>query len=57
MPIIVEDEKQEPAEWLLVGDKDSIVIKASMDATEIIELAKLIRKADGQVTVFKSTKY
>jgi len=43
-------------EYLLVSDKDSQVLKSSHDYQEVKTLATLIRKAGGEVTVFKSTK-
>jgi len=43
-----------PVEYLLVSDKDSKVLKSSTDYNEILKLANLIRKADGEVTIFRS---
>lgn len=42
-------------EYILVSDKDSKVLKSSPDRFLIIRLANMIRKAGGQVTIFKST--
>lgn len=43
-----------PIEYLLVSDKDSKVLKSSTDYNEILKLANLIRRADGEVTIFRS---
>ena len=43
-----------PIEYLLVSDRDSKVLKSSTDYNEILKLANLIRKADGEVTIFRS---
>jgi hypothetical protein len=43
-------------EYLLVTDKDSKILKSSLDRFELIRLANIIRKGGGEVTIFKSTK-
>lgn len=43
-------------EYLLVSDKDSKVLKSSTDYQEIKNLATLVRRAGGEVTIFKSIK-
>lgn len=43
-------------EYILVSDTTSKVLKSSTSYQEIRNLAVLIRKGGGQVTVFKSTK-
>jgi hypothetical protein len=48
--------KKAPKEWLLVTDKDSVVLKSSSDRYELVKLANVIRKGGGEVTIFKSTK-
>ena len=44
-----------PVEYLLVSDKDSKVLKSSLDWYEVVKLANLIRRGGGEVTIFKST--
>jgi len=43
-------------EYLLVSDKKSEVLKSSSDYMEIKKLAGFIRKAGGEVTIFKAIK-
>ncbi|MBK7804325.1 MAG: hypothetical protein IPJ55_17020 [Chloracidobacterium sp.] len=43
-------------EYILVSDLTSKVLKSSENYQEIKNLATLIRKGGGQVTIFKSTK-
>lgn len=45
-----------PTEYLLVSDRDSKVLRSSTDWYEVVKLANLIRRAGGEVTIFKSTK-
>lgn len=45
-----------PREYLLVTDKDSKILKSSLDRFELIRLANIIRKGGGEVTIFKATK-
>lgn len=42
------------SEYILVTDKDSKVIKSSPDYKEILTFATIIRKAGGEVTIFKA---
>lgn len=51
-----EPTETELIEYLLVSDKASKIILSSTDYKEIVRLAKLIRSADGEVTVFRSLK-
>ena len=51
------NKRQKPAtEWLLVTDRDSKILKSSLDRYELVKLANVIRKGGGEVTIFKSTK-
>ena len=43
-------------EWLLVTDRDSKILKSSPDRYELVRLANTIRRAGGEVTIFRSTK-
>lgn len=52
-PVETEDKK---TEYLLVTDTTSEVIKSSTDRHELKKLATLIRKAGGEVTIFKATE-
>ena len=45
-----------PTEYILVSDTTSKVLKSSESYQEIRNLATLIRKVGGQVTIFKATK-
>lgn len=45
-----------PTEYLLVSDVTSKVLKSSLSYQEVRNLATLIRKGGGQVTIFKSAK-
>lgn len=47
---------QLPTEYVLISDRDSRVLKSSLDRVEVVRLANLMRRAGGEVTVFKSTK-
>lgn len=44
------------AEYILVSDRDSKVLKSSENYQEIKNLATLIRSGDGEVTIFRSLK-
>jgi hypothetical protein len=44
-----------PTEWILVSDRTSKVLKSSLDRYELVRLANVIRKAGGEVTIFKGT--
>ena len=44
-------------EYIIVTDKTSAVIMSTHDLDEASRFAGLVRKADGQCTVFKATKY
>lgn len=62
MPIeLIEDPPEEPgAEYILVSAKTSEVILSCTgweNAKEMRKTASLIRKAGGEVTLFKATKY
>lgn len=43
-------------EYLLVSDTTSLVLQSSTDRFELVKMANLIRKAGGEVTIFKETK-
>ncbi len=43
-------------EYILVADKNSIVLKSSTDYREIVSLAAFVRKAGGEVTIFRALK-
>lgn len=43
-------------EYLVVGDKDSKILKSTTDYHEAKRLANLIRRGGGEVTIFKSTE-
>lgn len=45
-----------PVEYLLVSDKESKILKSSLNYYEVLKLAIIIRKGGGEVTIFKSTK-
>jgi len=45
-----------PTEYLLVTDRDSKILKSSENRFELVKLANTIRKAGGEVTIFKATK-
>lgn len=45
-----------PREYLLVTDKDSKILKSSLDYLELLRLANTIRRSGGEVTIFKSMK-
>lgn len=59
LPITLEDDEplSDKPEFLIVTDKDSSVILSCHDLASIRKTASLIRKAGGDVTVFKETKY
>jgi hypothetical protein len=42
-------------EYLLVTDKSSEVIISDADYNKVLKMANIIRKAGGEVTIFKST--
>lgn len=46
-----------PAEYILVADTTSIILKSSKFCGELIQLATTIREAGGQVTIFKSIEF
>ena len=54
-------EKEElPSEYILVSDKNSEVLLSALgweNCGELRRTAALIRKAGGEVTIFKATKY
>lgn len=59
LPSSPVDENPE-AEYILVADKTSEVIASCLgwkNAGEMRKTASLIRKAGGEVTIFKATKY
>ena len=43
-------------EYLVVSDKNSKILLCTQDWYAAVKLANLIRRGDGQVTIFKSTK-
>jgi hypothetical protein len=47
---------KDQTEYILVTDLTSKVLKSSTDYNTILKQANLIRKAGGQVTIFKSLK-
>jgi hypothetical protein len=51
----VSKKPKTPTEWLLVTDKTSKVLKSSLDRYELVRLANVIRRAGGEVTIFRST--
>ena len=54
---------RDPDEYILVSDRDSKILLAHSSLTtenpleECQKLARLIRAANGEVTIFKATKY
>lgn len=52
-PLLPEREKRE---YIIVADKTSRVLKSSMDWYEIVKYAAQMRRAGGEVTIFKATK-
>jgi hypothetical protein len=48
--------KESNIEYLLVTDKTSKILKSTTDWYEIVKQANFIRRAGGEVTIFKSTK-
>ena len=55
VPALAKAMKEE-AEYIAVSDKTSEVLKSSTDRFEVIKLANLVRRAGGEVTIFRSTK-
>jgi hypothetical protein len=54
------DELLVESEYILVSDKTSEVLKSALgwnNAAELRKLASVIRKAGGECTIFKATKY
>ncbi len=43
-------------EYILVADKTSLVLKSTTDYKEIVTLAAFVRKAGGEVTIFRALK-
>ena len=43
-------------EYILVTDKTSKILKSTTDWYEVVKQANFIRRAGGEVTIFKSTK-
>lgn len=57
---VSEFSEQDQSEYILVADKTSEIIMSCLgwkNATELRKTASLIRKAGGEVTIFKATKY
>ncbi len=46
-----------PTEYLIVADKTSKIVLSTTDFAEVRKEVSFIRKAGGEVTVFKATKY
>lgn len=64
MPIeLIEPEKESATKYILVADDDCTVISSHVSLSrddalsEAIALAKKIRAANGEVTIFKRTEY
>lgn len=54
-----EPDKRKPEpyiEWIAVSDINSEVLMSSTDRYEVIKFVNKVRKAGGEVTVFRSTK-
>lgn len=45
------------SEYIIVTDRTSLVIFSSTDWPTVREKAAFVRKAGGEVTIFKATKY
>ena len=43
-------------EYLVVTDKDSKILLSTLDYYEAVKMANLMRRAGGEVTIFKSTR-
>lgn len=60
-PVSPENPDEGPeAEYILVADKTSEVLSSCLgwkNAGEMRKTASIIRKAGGEVTIFKATKY
>lgn len=48
--------REEPKEYIVVADKTSKVLLSTLSYHEAVRHANMIRKGDGQVTIFKATK-
>lgn len=60
LPPMVSLTDELEAEYVLISDKTSEVMKSELGTEglkSLTKLASLIRKAGGEVTIFKSTKY
>lgn len=54
MPV---EKKPDPfVEWIAVSDKNSEVLMSSTDRFQVVKFVNKVRKAGGEVTVFRSTK-
>lgn len=54
------DPPESESEYILVSDKTSEVLLSALgwkNASELRKTASIIRKAGGEVTIFKATKY
>lgn len=45
-----------PTEYIVVADRTSKVLLSTLDYQEARKYATIIRRGDGEVTVFKATK-
>lgn len=52
-----EESSPSLTEYLVVSDKNSKIVLSTTDFAQIRQTVSLVRKAGGEVTVFKSTKY